>query len=327
MKRRIFLTLLVLCIFFLLPNTARAAEIESAYDVTPQMVEDNFRYLDEFYLDTYPEAALRFQYGSSADQQVLQELADRITAGCSTDREKTDAIAKWVEKNIRYTTYASAYPMDAFYNRKGNCMSYALLMEQLSRLCGIPAVMGEGWRGDMTSQLPSEFNSWKGHAWCFAYVDGQWLMYDPLWEDEALSLSDKDYIARNYYTQTVGLVTPAYDSSNLPTNVLTCYLYYTDGRFMLYTYGSPTDNNSSISSLNFMTVKVLTNQSTAVRDDNITYLDGRDESGMLQGEAYRDGWVMNGDALTYSMENGVQADATVMTLDGTDYFMDSGYAL
>ena len=130
-------------------NLSRPQFTGKLYELSRQRVDDTFRYLDEMYVQQYPEAALTVNDMDEEDRQVLRTLAGIITKDCETDREKADAIASWVARNILYDVNSSAYPNDTFYNRIGNCLSYAMLMQTLLRFSGIPAAWGDGWRGDM----------------------------------------------------------------------------------------------------------------------------------------------------------------------------------
>ena len=86
-------------------------------------------------------------------------------------------------------------------------------MQFLIRSLGIPAVVGDGWRGDMKESTVDLFN-YEGHAWCFVYLEGEWVLYDPLWI--SCGTTDREYIAEWIYLDTVEFVTPAYDGDNLP---------------------------------------------------------------------------------------------------------------
>ena len=148
------------------PNYTRPAYDGKLINITPQRVEDHFRYLDEVYVELHPEAALVVNTGDHRDQEVLKKLAETITEGCTTPTEMANAIDRWLYRNIYYDVNTSAYAYDAFYNRTGNCLSYANLMQFLLRSLGIPAVVGDGWRGDMKESTVDLFN-YEGHAWCF----------------------------------------------------------------------------------------------------------------------------------------------------------------
>ena len=99
-------------------------------EITPQRVEDTFRYLDDFYIDAHPEAALMNHYGTEEDRAVLLQLAQIVTEGCTTQKEMADAAANWIKRNIVYDVNTSAYATDTFYRREGNCLSYAFLLQR-----------------------------------------------------------------------------------------------------------------------------------------------------------------------------------------------------
>ena len=302
------------------------------YEITPQRVEDHFRYLDEVYVEQYPEAALVVDTGDHRDQEVLKKLAETITAGCKTDKEKTDAIDRWIFRNIYYDENTSAYAYDAFYNRTGNCLSYANLMQFLLRSLGIPAVVGDGWRGDMKESTVDLFN-YEGHAWCFVYLEGEWVLYDPLWI--SCGTTDREYIAEWIYLDTVEFVTPAYDGDNLPPEAWDKpKVYYTDGRWYNF------DNSHPNGYGNY--TMLINNQSynfTPCQDELALGLDGgydgwyildgeNDKSGMQLGELYRNNWLSYGEYangtylnLTYAHPNGMQIDGAIMEYEGVERYM------
>ena len=138
----------------------------ACYLYTPQIVEDAFLYLDEIYVEKYPEMALRWEHGTGADQRIITALAQQITAGCTTDKEKVTAIQNWIVENITYREIASPCSFDVLYGGGGNCLSQAMLMRDLCRTLGIPAEVATGWRGYMSSIAPKELPDLDGHAWC-----------------------------------------------------------------------------------------------------------------------------------------------------------------
>ena len=293
------------------------------YEITPQRVEDHFRYLDEVYVELHPEAALVVNTGDHRDQEALKTLAQTITEGCTTPTEKANAIDRWLYRNLYYDVNTSAYAYDAFYNRTGNCLSYANLMQFLLRSLGIPAVVGDGWRGDMKTSTVDLFN-YEGHAWCFVYLEGEWVLYDPLWIN--CGTTDREYIAEWIYLDTVEFVTPAYDGDNLPPEAWDKpKVYYTDGRWYNF------DNSHPNGYGNY--TMLVNNQSynfTPCQDELALGLDGgydgwyildgvNDKSGMQLGELYRNNWLSYGEYangsylnLTYAHVNGMQIDGAVM---------------
>ena len=52
------------------PNYTRPAYDGKLINITPQRVEDHFRYLDEVYVELHPEAALVVNTGDHRDQEV-----------------------------------------------------------------------------------------------------------------------------------------------------------------------------------------------------------------------------------------------------------------
>ena len=337
MIKRVLALLLALCMSVgFLPHTAVSAAENTAIsrpafsgkliEVSGQRVEDTFAYLDEVYIDAYPEAALEVFLGTENDREVLKTLSGIITEGCTTEKEKVDAIDDWLRRNILYDVNASAYPMDAFYNRKGNCLSYALLMEALVRLAGVPAIAGDGWRGDL-SAMGVELLDMEGHAWCFVYLDGEWVLYDPLWLDGGTT--DREYIAKWIYLDRVGYVIPASDSKNLPpVSYDACLIYYTDGVWYGYSDFLPSGAGNMALFVNNMTINFTSNQCEDGISDGWIYLDGQDKSQMRMGEVYRDGWISYDDArtdrhccLAYAHFNGAQYDGYVKQWNGADYMM------
>ena len=61
------------------PNYVRPDFDGKLIEVTPQRVEDTFRYLDDVYVEQHPEAALMMNTGDRRDQEVLKTLAEFST--------------------------------------------------------------------------------------------------------------------------------------------------------------------------------------------------------------------------------------------------------
>ena len=302
-------------------------------DITPQRVADTFVYLDEHYVKNHPEQALSFYTGTAEDRANLLKLAETITAGCATDREKADAIGKWLSGNITYDVNTSAYASDTFYRREGNCLSYANLMMFLLRALGIPAVVGDGWRGDM-KEMGAELFNMEGHAWVFVRLEGQWVLYDPLWIDGGTT--DRDYMAKNIYFDTVEFVTPACDGDHLPPKTSEIPLpFWTDGKYYLYSNAFPTGSGTLSYFVNNQSYIFVSNQCEPEgSQDGRLYLDGRDKSNMVMGELYRDGWVSYGEyhndksmAHTYAFPNGMMPDGYTMEFDGKLWYMSYDSAM
>ncbi len=358
-KRSLALILSMVLLLSLLPNTYAKEEIPESIDrccytrrvvetkgmarpnftgklieITPQRVEDTFRYLDDFYVEAHPESALEIHYGTEEDRQILLTLAHVITKDCTTPKEKADAVSSWVARNIFYDVETSAYASDTFYRREGNCLSYAFLIQTLLRSLGIPAVLGDGWRGDMETNTVDLFNM-EGHAWVFVLLNGQWELYDPLWLAE--STTDRDYMARWIYFDTVEFVTPAYNEETLPPVAYDkSVAYYTGENFYLYSDGFPQGVGLLTNFVNNIAVAFLSNQCEEGGSvDGWYYLDGvTDKTLMERGQVYTSGWLSYGDyrkgqdmGLTYAHANGMLIDGSIMEFDGNDYMMYSNQCL
>ena len=318
---------LVLCVHAEELTIARPSFDGYLIELSGQRVEDTFAYLDEFYIQRYPEAALMVYTADAEDRAAMQILSDLITENCTTDREKAEAVHDWLARNLTYEVNASAYPNDTFYTRKGNCLSYAMLMQTLLRMAGVPAVVGDGWRGNMETCTVDLFKM-EGHAWCFAYVDEQWVLYDPLWLADGTT--DRAYMAKWIWFDNVEFVTPASDSANLPPVPWDlCKAYYTDGVPYVYNEGVGSSTGVFTSFVNNMTFCYVTNQCDDGGSDGMYYLDGvTDKTQMRLGQCYANGWTSYGDywkgehmLMSYAFPNGMMVDGAVMEFDGREYMM------
>lgn len=333
MKLRRIITLCIALILTvpLLPAGTPAQAVSGSdycYQYTPEIVENTFRFLDEIYLEKHPEMGLRWLSGTKKDQQTLATLADIITASCSTDRQKADAIFKWVKRNIAYEN-SSQFSTDTFFYRKGNCLSMANLIRDLLRLEGIPAVVGDGFNGNMqTLTVETMQGLSSGHAWCFAHVGGQWVLYDPLWEPEGVT--DRAYMAKWYFMDTVDQVRPIYNSR--PPFRTGSQIVYTGGRFMHFEgYEVCTAIHSTTGFLlngADYTFTVCTYPPSAdINPDGWEYVENPERRlSMIPGEVFRGGWMTHGDdfLLEYVYENGLHPIGTVMEFEGTPYYLDGG---
>ena len=301
--------------------------------ITPQRVVDTFAYLDAHYVEAHPEQALNFYTGTAQDRENLLKLAQTITSGCKTDKARADAIGKWISGNITYDVNTSAYASDTFYRREGNCLSYANLMMFLLRALGIPAVVGDGWRGNM-KEMGAELFNMEGHAWIFVRLNGEWVLYDPLWLEDGTT--DRNYMAEWIYFDTVEFITPVTDGENLPPKRSEVPMpFWTNGSYYLYSNAFPTGSGTLSYFVNNQTYVFVSNQCEPEgSQDGRLYLDGRDKSGMVMGELYRDGWVSYGEyhndksmAHTYAFPNGMMADGYTMEFDGKLWYMSYDSAM
>ncbi len=310
----------------------------TVYGEAVERAEDVFHYLDDFYTDQHPDAALRSRLFHPSDSAFVKDLAELIVSGCTTDKQKADAVARWIASNITYDAGASAHVMDALYEEKGNCVSYAMLMEELLHQVGVPAIVGTGWRGnfvDMTKMDKDMFNEY-GHAWCFVYLDDQWVLYDVLFNE--YGISNLDYIAKWYYLRNVDWVVPVYDEAYAPVGFQR-FAAPDDYNDMIYYYVdriANVDKSGKIASNNTGRVYTWQNNYLVTHSINTdeedswdgTFIEARPEEDaqMQRGEVYVDGWLVNanGNVFAYCYENGSQPAYMVTTYKGEQWMFLTG---
>ncbi|HVU95559.1 MAG TPA: transglutaminase domain-containing protein [Puia sp.] len=117
---------------------------------------------------------------SSADR-----LGDYVAANFSTPEARTRAIFIWIANNIQYdiaNMFAINFYEDAnekiakpLRTHKGICENYAALFVAVCQRAGVRAVEIQGY----TKQRG--FVDFIPHAWCGAFLDGTWWLFDPTW--------------------------------------------------------------------------------------------------------------------------------------------------
>jgi predicted nucleic acid-binding Zn-ribbon protein len=108
-----------------------------------------------------------------------------ITTNFTTDKERVRAIFVWLASSIQYDI-DNMYAIN-FYEteddkinkplktRKGICENYAALFNDICHKSGIGSYVVEGY----TKQ--NGFADYIPHAWCAAFVDSAWFLFDPTW--------------------------------------------------------------------------------------------------------------------------------------------------
>ena len=145
---------------------------------------------------------------------MLTNFVLNLTASATTEEEKVQIIFQWIKDNIEYDeSYLSGYAMDVFKSRKGVCLGQSMLMVDMIKIAGIPAVVADGYRGNIGDVITEHnFNHFEGHAWVLAFVNNSWELFDPLWDTYKPNI---DYIQSYYYTSTVDWTIPYYPNINL----------------------------------------------------------------------------------------------------------------
>lgn len=207
MKKKSLPALFLALVLAFAPLTVAYAEGNE--DVLKQVYESNL------HLSSYGEGKYDPQIFATANEgkeyAELNAKAREITAECTTDREKVNAINKWVAESIYfdYDNFLHSKPrpscdaVDVFESRVTVCEGYAALMNAMCRAVGVPCRQILGQIVSPSSYfLPYEtapLLNEGGHAWVEIYVDGEWFMCDPTWD------------SRNVYEYGVKTYSPSVD--------------------------------------------------------------------------------------------------------------------
>lgn len=134
-----------------------------------------------------------------SDNPEIIDLAKTITAGLSSDYEKSKAIHDWVASNIAYDIdayltgkYGDVSALATLHKKTGICAGYANLNAALHRAVGIPAKLIDGvaiWGGPWDDVDTSKAN----HGWNEIFADNRWVIEDPTWDSGIVDLTDKTF--------------------------------------------------------------------------------------------------------------------------------------
>ena len=112
-------------------------------------------------------------------------ISDYIKMNFKTEKERIRAIYIWIATNINYDI-ENMYSVDfnnsdsakinrPLQTRKGVCANYSALFDALCVKVNIRSYIIDGY----TKQNGIVDNS--SHAWCAAFVEGSWFLFDPTW--------------------------------------------------------------------------------------------------------------------------------------------------
>ncbi|MBE6789669.1 MAG: transglutaminase family protein [Ruminococcaceae bacterium] len=329
MKKTVSLFLCLIILISACPVTGLAADTK-AIEMTPQLTDAVYQYLDDIYIERFPGFGLEFSFGSEKDRDILQKLADKLTKNCRSDREKTQAVVGWADRNIKYRSYTGGtyyFPIDVFYYRTGNCLGLGLFISQVLRLAGVNAVFCAGTRGNMKDFINLDGRE-TDHGWVMVYHDNCWNLYDPLFD--VYGTNDREFISRWYFTDFIEGVSPYYEGMNCEYVLYGDSIFYIDGRFIHYRSGMPASEYYGTAaeggtSLNGCVPYFSKNRYAAPGGggDGFQYLSSperRDD--MVNDECYSDGWIGYGDSIwSYAHKNGIMAGCTVREVGGEKLYL------
>ncbi len=155
------------------------------------------------------------------------EIARYINANFRTENDKIRAVFYWTASNISYDVqnmYAINFNetsekkiKKSLETRKGVCINYAEIFNEISNKVGVKSVVIEGY----TKQNGSVANM--AHAWCAAKIENKWYIFDPTWGSGGLYNGKFLKKINNYYFKAEPSKIIA---SHIPFDFLWQFLYY-----------------------------------------------------------------------------------------------------
>ncbi len=138
--------------------------------------------------------------------QTTLTIANYINKKFSTQSEKARAAFIWVASNLKYDidnmfekeNYQKNEEIivNTLKTRKGVCRHYAAVFADISNKLGITTYVISGY----TKQNNEVDNI--SHAWCVAYLDSSWQLFDPTWGSGSISKNKFIRNINNYYYKT-----------------------------------------------------------------------------------------------------------------------------
>jgi len=156
-----------------------------------------------------------------------QDIANYINSYFSSDTDKCRAAFIWIASNIEYD-YENIFAKDnyqttneiiekALKTRKGICMNFAELFNDIARRTGVKSYVVYGYtrQSGQVDRIP--------HAWCACLAGLSWLVYDPTWGSGFIQNSRFVRKLNNYYCKiSPGLII----KTHMPFDPLWQFLYY-----------------------------------------------------------------------------------------------------
>ena len=221
-----------------------------ASTVAAAQAKTSIDYLNKIYTPNQ-SFATQINHADQQDIAAFKKMAEVITKGCQTEKEKVEAITRWVKKNIKYDTTVSSYSTEVFQSRKGDCQGMSMLIADFCRSLGMPAAYASGWKADLTMWTIDDLyhsydrHKFAGHGWDMIYFDGKWHMYDVLFDNydvtDSNTMAEKGY----YFAFIEGMsiagdgLDPALAGMDVGGMLVTpCYY---QGNFVTLVYGRLSD--------------------------------------------------------------------------------------
>lgn len=107
----------------------------------------------------------------NTEDKLIKQVTAEVTRGLTDEWQKARRLRDWVSQNIVFDAGIVFAPSaEVIRQRRGTCVSFAVLLATLARAAGIPSrfIMGYAYVNGV----------WGGHAWVELNLDGIWYPFD-----------------------------------------------------------------------------------------------------------------------------------------------------
>jgi hypothetical protein len=299
-------------------------DVTGCLETTTANFDSAIDYLNEYYIEKYPDMAFDLVYDTEEDREFFKGVAASILEE-NPELEAPYALYNWMNENISTPKDGSeeyGYPVDVYNFRTADCEGNACLLCELLRSAGIPAVIFYGYTGDMENEINESMllnGELVGHAWVMAYYNDEWILLDSAMDRV---LSDKGDICKLYYTVSVDQGTAVYNTS-YNFGIEEVGVYFKDGVYDTYGYGSLNSGIDIGSAAECVSPEDIFNVYNKMPYG--TYVDTGEAVEAAPG---KEGWVNYYSGVVYQKKNGFICAYDFREKDGKLYhFNQNGYAI
>ena len=283
------------------------------YDTAVANYEATIEFLDEYYIQKYPNLALEPLYGGEKEHKMFREIAENIVAK-DIKHTEPETLYNWMNENILLNGQYG-YPLDVYNFKSADCYGNATLLCELLRSIDIPAVVVTGYTGNTVSVLTEkmlEDEEVTKHAWVLTYYEGTWQLLDSAMDR---MINDKQEICKWYYTNDIDDGLAIYSDLFNP-NVNDGSPCFKDGEFFIYSEGCLLGRNTGYSEVIDPEWVFRVWEDFNLSGSGARYVDDNSE---IKMEFNKGGWINNGGGVRYFKNNMSVLCHYVMDIDGVTY--------
>jgi uncharacterized repeat protein (TIGR02543 family) len=274
----------------------------------------SFTYADLMYHNPSIDWSKTLYTKDTAQIEILKEFSDLIVQDAQSDSEKVYMIYQWVSENIEYSfghSTLSAY--ESYEQKKGVCSQYAMLINELSKLQGIPSLFITGYvhvGANSFEQLKEgndQVETTNYHAINYVYVDNEWLILDATWGIYDMTRQDLDDY---FYVDEIETVT--YYVPGMDLTIKNGMFLYADDLIYIVEGEKISSYDRSFIFNSVLKFTFMTNK------DSLSYVDDAYQHGAF----VRNDWIIHQDATYYARFDGqiyvdisVEIDGYICTFD------------